>query len=73
MSYQSLKINGSSMEQLFKRGVNLKKIQNSMDDLENLLHKEDHANESMQRLSQALRDINEEVNLMKNMIQNNNK
>jgi len=59
------------MEQLFKRGVNLKKIQTSVDDLENILHKEDHANESLVRLSQALRDINEEVNLMKTMIQNN--
>ncbi len=59
------------MEQLFKRSANLKKIQSSVNELDDILYKDDHAKESLMRLSRALKDINEEVNLMKSMIQNN--
>ena len=58
--------NGSSMEQLFKRGANIKRIKNSVHELDEFIHQEDHAKESLMRLSRALKDINEEVNLLKN-------
>ena len=54
------------MDRMFKRGENIKKIQNSVHELEYFLYKEDHAKESLMRLSRALKDINNEVNLLKN-------
>lgn len=59
------------MEQLDKRVIDRKKISNSMDELENAVLNKNHANESLIRLSRALKDINEEVNLMKSIIKNN--
>ena len=59
------------MEQLYKRVIDRKKIHNSMEELEDAILNENHANESLLRLSRALKDINEEVNLMKSIIQNN--
>ena len=59
------------MEQLDKLIINRKKIHNSMDELQDAVLNKDHANESLIRLSRALKDINEEVNLMKSIINNN--
>ncbi|MCJ8320505.1 MAG: hypothetical protein MJK12_12780 [Colwellia sp.] len=59
------------MEQLYKRVMDRKKIQNSLNELEDAVLNDNHANESLLRLSRALKDINEEVNLMKSIIQNN--
>ena len=58
------------MEQLYKRVMDRKKIQNSLNELEDAALNDNHANESLLRLSRALKDINEEVNLMKSIIQN---
>jgi len=57
------------MEQLNKRVMDRKKILSSIDELEDAVLNDNHANESLLRLSRALKDINEEVNLMKSIIQ----
>ena len=63
----------NSMDKLSKRSNNRNYRQTLLSNLEDSLPTKDHSNESLVRLSRVLRDINDEVHLMKNMMKDNNK
>ncbi|WP_286267210.1 hypothetical protein [Thalassotalea atypica] len=50
-------------------GNRVSQVKNSLDQLQNSLFEDECSDESMMRLSKALNDINEEVMLLKNMMQ----
>ncbi|MEW6982793.1 hypothetical protein AAD001_09105 [Colwelliaceae bacterium 6471] len=57
------------MEKQFKVGSNVREVQHSLDKLQESVYQVEYSEDSLMRLNQALKDINEEVNLLRNIIQ----
>ena len=61
----------NKMEKATKIGIKVQQAQRSLDDLKSTVYHVEHSDDSLNRLNQALKDINEEVNLLRNIIQLN--
>ncbi|NQZ82569.1 MAG: hypothetical protein HRT52_16290 [Colwellia sp.] len=57
------------MENNKNNTFNVSQVKSSLDDLQNLIQDDDCSGDSLRRLSQALKDINEEINMLKAVIQ----
>jgi len=52
-----------------KNTFNMTHVKNSLDDLQCLIQDDKYSGDSLRRLSEALKDINEEINMLKTVIQ----
>ena len=57
------------MENNKNNTFNVSQVKSSLDDLQNQIQDDDCSGDSLRRLSQALKDINEEINMLKAVIQ----
>jgi hypothetical protein len=57
------------MENNKKNTLSVDQVKNSLDSLQNIIHDESCSHDSLRRLSQALKDINDEINTLKAVIQ----
>jgi len=52
-----------------KNTFSMTHVKSSLDDLQFLIQEDNCSGDSLRRLSQALKDINEEINMLKTVIQ----
>lgn len=57
------------MEKQSKTGSSVREVQHSLDKLQESVYQVEYSEDSLLRLNKALKDINEEVNLLRNIIQ----
>jgi hypothetical protein len=56
------------MENNKKNALSVEQVKNSLDNLQSHIQDESCSHDSLRRLSQALKDINDEINTLKNVI-----
>ena len=59
------------MEKKTKIGINVRHVQHSLADLQSTVYQTESTDDSLNRLNQALKDINEEVHLLRSLMQLN--